>query len=761
MQAKKFRLFDAVLAAVCVILVVESAAPTAAIGNSQYFWWLFLLIAFFVPYGLISAELGTAYSGQGGLFDWIRRAYGHGWGSRVAWYYWIQFVFWFASLAVLFTEVIDQTFGTELPTWGAVAIQLVFIWVMCLASLFPISKNKVLLNLGTIAKVLLMLALGVLGLYLGITNGFANPLASPRDLLPGIAGVSFIAVIIFNFKGFEVIAAFTGAMENPKKQIPQALLLGGILISIFYIFASFGIGAAIPLTELSTYGGFMDSFRYFFASLGLPAQIMIPIVGILFLYTLFVNILSWALGVNYVASYAARAKALPGFFGKLGRSRSPIGASIANGVVASAMVIAAPFIPNPDIFWGFFALQIITLILAYMVMFPAFKKLRQIEPHIERPFRVPGGPVMINLIAYVPLALLILAAAFSMVYPLADGSWYFDKMLVIGTVVAILIGEAIVIGTARPGMRLKQAYTNMPGAADQYGRIQVEAELVPVAEAPMDNGLAIITVSREMAALGDETAKELATAMRYRLIDKDTLETRMQSYGAKVQNFKKYDERKPSFLATLSQDRDDYLHYLQAAIFAEAEKGSCVFVGRGANVILRGMPGLISVFMSARNETRIERVKEYFRCDEKRAIHIIERSDRDRAGFYRYFFDIDWRHKGNYHLAFNTGIFTPMCCARIIASLKDEIFTAEAEEQNRAILGDMILAHKIKHRILYEQDLPIRFLDVSASDNVVVMRGVVNSQALLDTTLNSAREVAASMDVRSEMQVVREYRAMP
>jgi len=641
---------------------------------------------------------------------------------------------------------------------------------MCFASLFPISKNKLLINLGTYAKVILMLALGVFGLYLGLTSpyGFANPLESPRDLLPGVAGVGFIAVIIFNFKGFEVVTTFTGAMENPKKQIPQALLLGGILISFFYIFASFGIGAAIHVDELSTYGGFLESFDRFFAGLGLPGQILIPVVGVLFLYTLFINLLSWALGVNYVASYAARAKALPSVFGKLGKGRSPLGASIANGVVASIMVIIAPFITNPDIFWGFFALQIITLILAYMVMFPAFRKLRQIDPNTERPFRVPGGKVMINLIAYVPVVLLLAAAVFSMVYPMAGGAWsflglnwHFDSMIVVGTIVALIIGEAIVFGTGPTAMRLRQSFANRRAMRhSDIGQLEVESAPEEAAE-PVDTGLSIVTVSREMAALGDETARELANILGYRLVDKEAIESRMYSLGVKVEYFKKFDERKPSFFAAISQDQEDYLHCLQMAILAEAEEGHCVIVGRGANVILRDMPALISLFLSARSEVRMERVRNYFRCDDKRAAQIIERSDKDRAGFYRSFFDIDWRHKGNYHMAFNTGIFSPERCAKIVASMKDEIFTPEAEEQNRAMLKDMILVHKIRNSIMYEHDLPIRFLDVSAHEGTVIMRGTANSQALVDSALSLAREAASSADVRNEMQVIREYRAIP
>jgi amino acid transporter len=448
-KKKNFRLFDAVLAAVCVILVVEAAAPSAAIGNSQYFWWIFLLAAFFLPYGLVSAELGTTYSGGGGLFDWVKRAYGRSWGSRVAWYYWVNFPFWMAALAVIFIVVIEQAFGTEIPVVLAVAIQLVFIWAVCILSLFSISENKTLINIGTVFKILLMTALGVFGIYYGVTHGVANPVESVRDLLPGFDGIPFIAIILFNFMGFEVVTTFSSEMQNPKKQIPQALLLGGICIAVFYIFAAFGIGVAIPIDELSTSESFLDSFSYFFDGLGIAAGVLLPVIGILFLYTLVVNLLSWALGINYVASHAAENNALPKVFAIRTKGGAPFGAAMLNGAVASLLIIIAPFIPDQDIFWGFFALQIITLLMSYMVMFPAFKKLRRIDPNAERPFKVPGGPVLINLYSYLPLVLLILAAVFCMIYPNEDGTWTFEWILVIGTVTAIVAGEIITYVTGK------------------------------------------------------------------------------------------------------------------------------------------------------------------------------------------------------------------------------------------------------------------------------------------------------------------------
>ncbi|GAA3612840.1 hypothetical protein GCM10022296_15700 [Secundilactobacillus similis DSM 23365 = JCM 2765] len=119
---KKFRLFDAVLMSVVVIMVVESVAPAAAIGTSQFFWWIFLLVLFFLPYGLISSELGTTYVGDGGLYDWVKQAFGARWGGRLAWVYWINYPIWMASLAVLFAQVAGTIFGIHMNTWVAMIV---------------------------------------------------------------------------------------------------------------------------------------------------------------------------------------------------------------------------------------------------------------------------------------------------------------------------------------------------------------------------------------------------------------------------------------------------------------------------------------------------------------------------------------------------------------------------------------------------------------------------------------------------------------
>ena len=274
--------------------------------------------------------------------------------------------------------------------------------------------------------------------------------------------------------------------------------------------------------------------------------------------------------------------------------------------------------------------------------------------------------------------------------------------------------------------------------------------------------MAIITISRELAALGDETANELAKTLGCRLVDKNSLETLMHSYGTADQKQVKYDEKKSSFLASLSRNRDDYLHYLKTAIFCEAGKGSCIFIGRGASVILKKVPGVFSVFLAAPMEIRIERVRNYFHCDERRARQIIDQSDKDREGFHRYFFDSQWKDAGNYHLALNTGHLHPEVCAEIVKYMEDRIITVEAEEQNIIRIRELSMEQAIKHSILYEKEITIHFLEVAVSKDQIVLYGVAAAPSLVEAALAAAREtIGPEQSIVSEIQVVHDYSLVP
>ena len=447
---KKFKLSDVILTVICVVFVAEAAAPVAVLGNSQFFWWLFMIVAFLLPYGLISSELGTTYQGDGGLYDWINQAYpGTRWGARASWWYWLNFPLWMASLAVMVPDLLSIAFGIEISIFVSLAIQLAFIAIVTIIACYPVCDSVIILNICAVIKVGLALLVGGMGIYFIIQNGFVNDM-SLKTFLPSfdIDSLSFISVIIFNMLGFEVVCTFSEDMDNPKKQIPQAIVIGGLVIAAVYLLGGFGIGAGIPAEEVDAAAGLIEAVVLMS---GQEGGLFIGAVALLFMITLFGNMISWSLGVNNTACYAAEHGDMPAVFTKRwAKNDMPIGSAIVNGVVAAIIcilgVVMTLVAPESELFWTFFALNLVLFLMSYLPIFPAFLKLRKTDPDAERPFKVPGGPAMLKVMAYVPMALIAISIAFCAV-PLAFDAETLAAVLpiTIGAIICIIIGEVLTI----------------------------------------------------------------------------------------------------------------------------------------------------------------------------------------------------------------------------------------------------------------------------------------------------------------------------
>ena len=449
MEKNQFRLADVILSVICVVFVAEAAAPVASIGNSQYFWWGFMILAFLLPYGLIAAELGTAYAGDGGLYDWIHAAYPEGkWAARASWYYWINFPLWMASLAVMCPELLCDITGRQMGTIASLTVQLLFIWIVTLIACYPVCDSIVILNVSAVIKILLALLVGGLGVWYISRYDFVNDM-SARTFLPSfdLTSLSYISVIIFNFLGFEVVCTFAGSMSEPKKQIPQSIVTGGIVIAAIYLFSAFGIGAAVDVREISVDSGLIDAVSLI---LGADGGVLVAVVALLFLVTLFGNMISWSMGVNSTAALAADHNDMPRVFAKRwAKNNMPVGSAVASGVVASGVCILGVLIetvtPDSSLFWSFFALNLVMLLLSYLPVFPAFLKLRRVDAKTPRPFRVPGSDAALRCIAYVPMALIIISIIFTAV-PLSFDEETLKSFLpiTIGTILSAAIGEVLI-----------------------------------------------------------------------------------------------------------------------------------------------------------------------------------------------------------------------------------------------------------------------------------------------------------------------------
>lgn len=453
MKKKKFNVVDAILSTVCITLVAESVMPTAAIGNTQYFWWLFLIIAFCLPYGMIAAELSTSYPSEAGLYDWVKRAFGPKWAGRVAWNYWINFPLWISSLATAITTILASVLGFDLPWYLILAVQLAYIALVTYLGTQRVGESKYIVNLGTIFKVVILGVIGILGFVYYFKNGSANPITSFKDLLPDLSlnidtGLPFISIIIFNFLGFEVVGTFVDDMDDPNKDIPKALIIGGLIMAIFYILPATGFNFVLGGSDVDP-EDVVAVLEGVFGAIGLKGTaltVALWAAGLMFIYTFIANISSWSFGVDEVAKYAADDGSMPAVFKGTNEQGVASNASIMNGVVAAiisvAGIVIAEIYPDfTDAFSLFFCLSWITLLISYMPMFLAFLKLRKTDTKTKRVYRCPGNQYIMSL---VPFVILVAGTLFT-IFGDFSKEYFMDSLpLIAGVALSLIIQEILV-----------------------------------------------------------------------------------------------------------------------------------------------------------------------------------------------------------------------------------------------------------------------------------------------------------------------------
>ncbi len=448
-KAKKLSFLTVISTVICVVFVCEAAAPAAAIGNQQFFWWIFLIITFLLPYGMIVAELGTTYDGEGGIYDWVREGLGDKWGARISYYYWVNYPLWIASLATMFPDILGMVFGVTFDLPVAIAIELAFVWIVYLMGRSKAADSEWVLNGGALIKVAVAVVVGALGIWYAMENGFASDM-SPQTFLPELTNVDalgYLSIIIFNFMGFEVICTMTDDMANPARDIPKAIIMGGLAIAVIYLFCGFGIGAAIPAAEIDPDYGMIYALQTMVGD-----SVIFKIVCIAFLITLFANMAAWSFGVNSVARYAAEHGNMPKVFASMiSKDDMPNGANLVNAVVAT-LVLALQLVPidaiSNGIFWMLFGTSVVFLLLTYIPMFPAFLNLRRADPNRERVFTFPFKGALMKVAIAVPCIELVLTIVATIV-PLSEAEIADKVPMLIIFIVLLLIGEAVRVWSAR------------------------------------------------------------------------------------------------------------------------------------------------------------------------------------------------------------------------------------------------------------------------------------------------------------------------
>ena len=184
---------------------------------------------------------------------------------------------------------------------------------------------------------------------------------------------------------------------------------------------------------------------------------------------------------------------------------------------------------------------------------------------------------------------------------------------------------------------------------------------------------AVITVSRELGSGGASVARSVAERLGCSLVGYSIVDTVSKNLGLPKDVLTYMDEKlKSQFLSWFDSsfcgevDQSDYHRYMLATIRSLAELGGVVLLGRGGAFVETDRRK-INVRVIAPKEVRIERIMERDRCDRKRAVDAIDKSDKTRTKFIRSVFDRDWRNPIHYDIVINSAHMDVAHAAALVA----------------------------------------------------------------------------------------------
>lgn len=394
-KVKKLTLLNVIAAMFTSIFLIDSIVPAAAAGSSTVIWYLIIGIAFYIPYGLITAEFSSKIPDEGGVYAWVKTTLGVGTAKRVSWYYWVNVGIWAPSIALYISQLMVYMWFPGLmenPTaynWITVILAIGFMWASLAFSYFPISENVILFNSATVGKVIIVgfLFLGAVVYIAGGGESQTDFSTIPDEFSSVGVWIMFMPALVYNILGLEAIAGEAANIDNPKKNMARATIITTLLLLVFYILTTLCVQVLFDTSEGLDLTGIMAALITAFggttANPNFMGYALINILGMIFIFTMFIETMGWVSGANAGISESAENEEVPAVFKWENKNGMPFKSTILLGIIGTVellvftgiqQIVAPDVAGGGDLFWSLFAASSNILFLAYFLMFAAYIK---------------------------------------------------------------------------------------------------------------------------------------------------------------------------------------------------------------------------------------------------------------------------------------------------------------------------------------------------------------------------------------------------
>lgn len=379
--------------------------PATALFGSQLIAF-FLLGAFFflIPTALVSAELASGWAKQGGIYVWVKEAFGKKTGFLAIWLQWIENVIWYPTILSFVAGTIGYLINPLLASnryflWFVVVSAF---WGATFVNLRGMRSSGLFSSICAISGLLLpmafIIALGGAWIMGGNTMQVHFDLQS---ILPHWEDRSMwvsLTAIIMSFCGIEIATVHANDVHNPQHAFPRALIYSvGIILSTL-ILGSLAIAVVLPQQDINLVAGIMQAFDAFFARYHLVW--LMPVVALMLVLGGLGGVSNWIIAPTKGLLVAAQEGNLPQFFQRTNQQGAPVTMLFCQAVIVTILSSLFLFMPSVNgSYWFLTALAAQLYMLMYLVMFIAAIRLRIKAPDHPRAFRIPGGLAGMLLVA--------------------------------------------------------------------------------------------------------------------------------------------------------------------------------------------------------------------------------------------------------------------------------------------------------------------------------------------------------------------------
>ena len=393
---KSLRRFDMVFFTVCAFVGLDTLGTVASNGPQGFLWLIVLAIVFVLPYALLMAEVGSAFTQEGGPYEWMKMAWGRFLGGIGAILYWVTNPLWVGgSLAFISTDAWRaNVFGIGHGSFGDYVFKFAFIWISIGVAIISLKHGKWIPNFGAFLRLFTLGFFSITTVIYGIKHGFHG--FSGHEISPSRAVfIGLVPVLLFNYVGFELQNGAAEEMEDPQKDVPLSVFRSGVIGVLMYVIPILCILVVLPLKQVTGIGGFIDAVTRVFGVYGGAAHALLVIMTLSFVGSLVTSGAVWMIGSDRIQAVAAYDGAFFPFFGRFNRRfGTPVRVNVLSGLVSTAFCfVAVGFFKSgaDSTFQVVLDIAISTTLLSYILIFPAILKLRYSHPNVERPYRVPFG----------------------------------------------------------------------------------------------------------------------------------------------------------------------------------------------------------------------------------------------------------------------------------------------------------------------------------------------------------------------------------